>query len=245
MHRPDLPIGSPVMILLSTSPHPVGLTLDPRSLVAHALANRMEMLQLELQLSLDASTIDFQRNQALPLFILDYNYNLNRFGNQFSQATDFTRGGNAPQWSVGLTAQIPIGNDAAKAQLRQAILQRVQRLATRQQQSLAIEQEVYDALDEFNQDWQRILAARNESILAGRTYLAERRQFELGVRTSTDVLYAAQQLADAQSREVQALADYEISRVDIAFATGTLLGEGHVQFAGSDVKPGTLIWCPG
>jgi outer membrane protein TolC len=230
MHRPDLPLDSPVMIIPRTAPDPVGLTLEPHALVAHALVNRMEMLQLELQLSLDAGTVDFQRNQTLPLFVLDYTYNLNRFGNQINQAIDFTHGANAPQWSVGLNAQIPIGNDAAKAQLRQAILQRVQRLATREQQSLAIRQEVYDALDQFNQDWQRILAARNESILAGRTYLAERRQFELGVRTSTDVLYAAQQLADAQSREVQALTDYEIARVDIAFATGTLLGQGRVQF---------------
>jgi outer membrane protein TolC len=38
----------------------------------------------------------------------------------------------------------------------------------------------------------------------------------------------ADRLAQAQSREVQALGEYEIAQVDIAFATGTLLGHGRV-----------------
>jgi len=38
-----------------------------------------------------------------------------------------------------------------------------------------------------------------------------------------DVQDALTKLSDAQSREVVALADYQIAQVDIAFATGTLL----------------------
>ncbi|MHC4127550.1 MAG: TolC family protein [Planctomycetota bacterium] len=92
----------------------------------------------------------------------------------------------------------------------------------------------YNAVDLLNQEWQRILAARQAAILAGRTYEAERRQFEVGIRTSTDVLDAAARLADAQSSEVRALADYEIARVDIAFGTGTLLGHGRVHWTPTD-----------
>ena len=112
----------------------------------------------------------------------------------------------------------------------QSVLRRLQRLATKEQRELSIRQEVYDALDQLQQNWQRILAARQEVILAGRTYDAERRQFDVGIRTSTDVLDAATNLADAQSREIRALADYQISQVDIAFATGTLLGHDRVRW---------------
>lgn len=35
-------------------------------------------------------------------------------------------------------------------------------------------------------------------------------------------------LADTQSREIRALTAYEISRVDIAFAAGALIGQDHV-----------------
>ena len=98
------------------------------------------------------------------------------------------------------------------------------------QRELAIRQEVYDAVDQLKQDWQRILAARQDVILAGQTYEAEKRQFEVGLRTSTEVLEAAARLASAQSREIRALASYEVSQVDIAFATGTLLGHGRITW---------------
>jgi outer membrane protein TolC len=140
---------------------------------------------------------------------------------------DFGRN-NAENWTAGLTAEIPLGNAAARSRVRRAILERVQRLATRDLRRMAIQQEVFDAVDPLDQNRERILAARNEVVLAGRTYEAERRQFELGRRTSTDVLDAADRLAQAQSREVQALGEYEIAQVDIAFATGALLGHGRV-----------------
>ena len=61
----------------------------------------------------------------------------------------------------------------------------------------------------------------------------------MGVRTSTDVLDAAARLADAQSSEVRALADYERARVDIAFGTGTLLGYDQIRWEPTDGEEGT------
>lgn len=88
----------------------------------------------------------------------------------------------------------------------------------------------------MEQNWQRILAARQEVILAARTYEAETRQFENGLRTSTDVRDAAADLADAQSREIRALTDYQNTLIDIAFATGTLLGHGRVIWEPLDAE---------
>jgi len=235
MNREDLPMNSPTAIVLTTEPDPVGLDLDPEALAEYALANRMEMLELEIQLAIDASTVDFQRNAKLPLVTLDYNYSINGLGTTTRNAFDQLPDHSFEDWSVGLTAEIPIGNEAAEARLHRAILQRVQRLATRDQRTAAIRQEVFDAIDQLQQNWQRILAARQEALLAGRTYEAEQRQFDVGARTSTDVLDAATRLADAQSREIQALADYQIAQVDIAFATGTLLGYGRIRWEPVDV----------
>ena len=44
------------------------------------------------------------------------------------------------------------------------------------------------------------------------------------LRASRKVLEAAAFQADAQSSEIHTLAAYEISQIDIAFATGTLIG---------------------
>lgn len=230
MNLPNLPIGGETELFTISEPNPLGLDLDAEELAAFAVTNRMEMLELELQLAIDASAIDFQRNQKLPLVVLDYTYSINGLGRSYRPAFDQIADRSFEDWSLGVTAEIPLGNELARARYHQAVLRRLQRLATREQRIAAIRQEVFDALDLLEQNWQRILAARQETILAAQTYEAERRQFELGLRTSTDVLDAATRLADAQSREIIALADYQISLVDIAFATGTLLGHSRVRF---------------
>lgn len=75
-----------------------------------------------------------------------------------------------------------------------------------------------------------ILAARQSVILAAAVLQSEQRIFDTRDRTSTDVLNAAAQLADAQLAEIRALADYQISQVDLAFATGSVLGSAQVRW---------------
>jgi outer membrane protein TolC len=228
MNREDLPVSEATPLKPASDPNPVSLTLEGNSLAEEAVANRMEMLELELQLAIDQSEIGFRRNAALPLFVLDYGYNLQGTGTDFQDA--YASLGNADSFEVGLRAEIPLGNEAAESRVNAAILQRVQRLGTREARRQAIRTEVFDALDAITQSWQRILAARLESVLAARTLAAEERQFDVGERTSTDVLQASANLADAQSREVAALASYQIALVDLAFATGNSLGAARIRW---------------
>jgi outer membrane protein TolC len=228
MNREDLPVSASTPLTPASDPNPVGLSLDGDALAGEAVANRMEMLELELQLAIDQSEIGFRRNAALPLFVLDYGYNLQGTGTDFDDA--YASLGNADSFDVGLRAEIPLGNEAAESRVNAAILQRVQRLGTREARRQAIRTEVFDALDAITQSWQRILAARLEAVLAARTLAAEERQFDVGLRTSTDVLDASASLADAQSREVAALASYQIALVDLAFATGNSLGAARIRW---------------
>lgn len=228
MNRGDLPVSSATPLKPASDPNPMGLTLDGGVLSEQAVANRMEMLELELQLAIDSSEVDFRRNAALPLFVVDYGYNAQGPGTDAGDA--YGAIGDADSFNVGLRAEIPLGNEAATSRVHAAILARVQRLATREARRQAIRTEVFDALDALTQSWQRILAARLETVLAARTLAAEERQFDVDLRTSTDVLDASASLADAQSREVAALASYHIALVDLAFATGTSLGAARIRF---------------
>src|SRR5690606_22917061 len=142
---------------------------DPASLTEQAVANRMEMLELELQLAADFSTIEFNKNQALPLFSLDYRYSIDGLGPTHAESISTLRGNDCESWSLGLSGEIPIGNEAARARVQQAILQRLQRLSTRDARRQAIIQEVLNAIDNIEAGWQRILAARQAAITAGRT----------------------------------------------------------------------------
>jgi len=230
LNKPGLDMQTPTVVLPATEPDPVHYELDKQKLVTQAVDNRMEMLELELQIAADVSTVDYLQNQALPLVTLDYTYNINGLGATRDESFDLLRYKNFEDHRLGLQLLVPLGNEAARSKLLQAFYQRRQRLATWQNRSSIIELEVLNAVDQLEANWQRILAGRQNAILAARLFEAEKRQFELGLGTSTDVLDAQTTFADAQSAEISALTEYQIALVDLAYATGTLLGAAKVQW---------------
>ena len=230
IHKAGLDMQTPTVLIPTTEPDPVRYDLERPRLVQTAIDSRMELLELQLQLLQDASTVDFARNQTLPLASLSYTYNVSGLGASNSDALDMLYSDDFADHRLGLQIVIPIGNEMARNQLRQAMYQRRQRLATRANREDLIRQEVLNAADQIETNWQRILAARQNAILNGRLYDAEKSQFEQGQRTSTDVLNAQINFANAQSTEIQALTEYQIALVDLAYATGTLLGAAKIQW---------------
>lgn len=236
MNVQSFDVGSQTLLQTSTSPDPIALALDERDLVEQALENRMELLELELQLSIDASTIDLRENQALPLFTTQYSYGLDSVGSTVSGAFGQLSDRTFENWRLALDFEIPIGNEAAKSRINQAVLERLQRLSTREARRRAIAQETLDAIDNIEAGWQRILAARYAAASAQRTLDAEQRRFDVGRSTSTDVLDAATRLAEAQLAEIRALTNFQVAQVDLAFATGTLLGAARVSWQPLDPR---------
>jgi outer membrane protein len=230
LNLPGLTVDTNTIIQLTTEPDPVEYLFDRSDLVEKALATRMEMLQVELRLAADAATIGLEKNRALPLLSLDYTYRVNGLGGSTQDAFRTLERNNFEDWQLGLNLEVPLGNEAARSRVRRAILERLQRLATKDQQQLAIRQEVLNAIDELDTGWQRILAARQSTALSTRTLRAEERQFNVGLSTSTNVLDAAARLAESQVSEIRAITDYQTAQVDLAFSTGTLLGAAKVDW---------------
>ncbi len=229
MNRSDLPLNSPVDINTVTSPNPKGLDLDPEALVQAALQNRMDMAELEFRLAIHDIQIARARNDLLPLLELEYAYTASGQAGNVGGAFDTLFREPEQNHQIGLSATIPLGNRAAEAQYRQARLAKVRTQLNRQQQEQTIRQQVYNAVDSLQQSWRRILAAEQGVIAAERDYRVNQSQFRLGYRTSTDVLLAAGRLSDEQLRQIGAFTDYEIAQVQLAAATGTLLGWGQVR----------------
>jgi len=230
MNRAGLDMSTSTILVPATEPLPVRYVLDPNSLVAQATDNRMELLELEVQLAQDISTIDYLTNQALPQATFDYTYNLNGLGGTRRDAYDLMFDNRFSDHRFGLQLLVPLGNQAAESRVRQAWFTRRQRIATRQSREKLIELEVLNAIDQVEANWQRILAGRQRTILDGRLYEAEKRQFSLGLNTTNDVLEAQTNYADAQTAEILALTEYQIALVDLAYSTGTLLGKARIHW---------------
>jgi outer membrane protein TolC len=219
------------MISPETEPQLMRYEFNREKLLKDAMAGRLELLDLELRLAADAVNIAFMENQTLPLFSLDYQYGAlsNTVGN-FGNGYDNMLNGRFNDWSIGLTFEMPFTNEANLARLENAVQQRNKRLANKKLQTLSVRKEILDALDQIDNHWQRILAARQQVVIAGLNYDAELKQFNEGLRTMTEVLETMTRLGEAQIKEVRAVTDYQIAMVDLAYATGTLIGYSGVDF---------------
>ena len=232
-----LDVASPQQIMTQQPPEPVELELETDALQTAALRTRDELLTAELQILADSVGIDLAKNNALPGLDVSASYRPSGLGSQVGSSISDVAYSRFKTWQIGFEGNIPLGNEAAESRLREAILVRLRSLSTRASREQLVRKEVLDAVDRARSSWQRILAARQSTILAARTLDGERRQFDAGARTSTDVLDAAARVADAQSAEIRALTDYENAKVDLAIATGTILGSASVQWQPVAVPP--------
>lgn len=229
LNKPGLGMETVTELILSTQPDPVRYIFNGEEVVKDAIENRMDILELELQLAQDTSTIDYKQNQVLPLVTMDYKYNMNGLGASRQDSYDLLFDNTFNDHMVGLQVSIPIGNEVAKSRLRQATYERAMRLASRDNKKSQIKYEVLKQIDQLEASWQQIMASRLTTILRDKQYKAEKRQFELGMLKSTDVLQAQTDLADAQRMEILSLTKYQIALVDLAYATGTLLGAAKIE----------------
>ncbi|MFN8706477.1 MAG: TolC family protein [Planctomyces sp.] len=239
MQKEDLSVDSPVEIRTTTDPHPGKLSFDREQQCRFAIDNRMEMFELQMQLLANAITQEVQENAKLPQLDLIAQTALLGNGGTLGRSYEDLFGSGHNTWTIGANLSVPLpgGSDQqAVARARQNALRRLQLALNQDRLRVLIRQEVNDAIDRIEASWNRVQAAGSAVRSASRAYFGELRQYQLGQRTSTDVLIAADRLAEGQADEVSAMADFEIARVDLAVATGTTLSFSQVQWTPLSVR---------
>jgi outer membrane protein len=232
MQRPDAPVNSRTTLELATEPNPLGLEFDREELADRAVHNRMEIVELTLQLLSESIQRQAQQNATLPS--LDLTANLDALGldTSYRKSMDVLSTNEFGDRAVGVALEVPLsGNVTAQAQLRAVELQMMQTRLQQEQVSVQVTQEVYDAIDRVEQDWQRIVATREAEFAAERAYNGQVRLQQAGRQTVTDVLVALQNFGDSKAQAVQAITDYQIAKVDLAVAAGAMLGYGQVDWS--------------
>lgn len=231
INKKGLGMETKTIIIPSSPPAPVRYDLNRESLIKYALENRMEMLELELQLAKDSMDIEYNRNQLLPDITLGYKYNINGLSTEKrGDSYDMLFDNDHNDHRVTLSMTMPLGNKKAKSQLRQSIYERAQRLITKEDKEAEIKSDVLNQIDNLDAAWQSILASRQNTLLSDEQYRAEKRQYELGLVNSTELLKAQTELAEAQRAEIAAITDYQIGLINLAYASGMLLGEAKIEW---------------
>jgi len=202
--------------------------VDLDSSTKEALENRPDYAQAKKDLeNLDISLV-VAKNATLPQLDLAATYNVNGLGGNLGNDVDMLATPDFFDWEVGLNFAIPLGNRKAKSEYLQAKWEKEKAILGLKSLENDIVTEVKAAVREVGTNLRRIETNRRARELAEDLLKAEEKRFELGLGSSLDVLEAQKDVTSAQSAELEAIIDYNISLVRLAETEGTLVAQSGV-----------------
>lgn len=162
---------------------------------------------------------------------------LGGFGNALAQL--FRR--NFPDYAIGFSLNIPILNRSARADMAIDMLNIRQAELNLQRQINQLRVDVENAVIAIKNARARYEAARKERVLQEQTLDAEQKKYALGASTVFFVIQYQRDLAQAQSNEVAALAQYAKAHVELERILGETLDRYNINiqeaFAGKVSAP--------
>lgn len=227
MNDPSIPVSSAVLILPATPAILEPVRFDLEDQISTAMEYRLELGQQQLRVDSASVASDVAKNNLLPQLNVVGSVSVqgldDSFGNALEDQADFGNVG----WAIGLQFEIPIGNRAARATWRRALLQREQAITQYQGLIDQIALDVKLAMRAVETSWDRIIATRQARFAAADALLAVQQREDAGEQlTPTFVqlkLDQQSELADAAIRETAAISDYNFAIARLEQAKGTLL----------------------
>lgn len=229
MNDPEFDLATEMIIIPTDVPQFEPFMIDRLNQLQTALDNRSELKEAKLQVENARIGVGVAKNQALPRFDLAFTTNANGLGVSSNQAhrqvTDF----DFIDYTVLVEFEVPLGNRAARAALRQA------RLAYAQA-AVAVRQVIEDICTEVNVAIRRLqseydqLEPRASSTISARDFLnavRAREQAKTAEQINTE-LGAQQSLANERATLLQSLVDYNRAVVNLERVKGTLLRYNNV-----------------
>jgi outer membrane protein len=145
---------------------------------------------------------------------------------------------NYPNYSAGLALNIPLRNRAAQSDYVTSELELRQNELGLQQNMNQVRVDVQNAVIGLQQARARYAAAVKASALQQQTLDADQKRLALGASTAYQVVLDQQNVASAESAEVQALANYSHARIGLDQAMGRTLEANNITF--DEALSGTL-----
>jgi len=151
---------------------------------------------------------------------------------------------NFPNYSAGIALNIPLRNRAAQSDYVTSELELRQNELGLQQNVNQVRVDVQNAVIGLQQARARYAAAIKASTLQQQTLEADQKRLALGASTAYQVVLDEQNVASAESSQVQALANYSHARIGLDQALGRTLEANDITFdealAGTISRPSQL-----
>jgi outer membrane protein TolC len=196
-----------------------------------AASHRPEIEQVELNLRNQQVVIQSIHNSLLPSLDVYASYYLAGLDGALSPTFTNILRGNFPNYSFGLTLDMPLRNRTAQADAERALLEQ-RRLQVKVQD--AKNQAVWDvnkAWSGVQQSRDQLEAAQKLVTLARQVLQMQQEKFTLASATVEEVITAQQNLAIAQGHVVRAHVTYAKALIQYEEVTGTLLERHNIEMS--------------
>jgi outer membrane protein TolC len=151
---------------------------------------------------------------------------------------------NFPDYSAGVSLQIPIRNRAAQADYAVDQLQARQQELQLEKSTAQVAVDVRNAVIGLQQAHVRYETAIRTKQLSEETLAAEQKKYENGKSTNALVIQAQRDVVTAESEQVQSMANYTHNRIAFEAALGVTLDRNHIEMseaaAGRVARPSML-----
>jgi outer membrane protein TolC len=134
-------------------------------------------------------------------------------------------------WSAAITLEIPLNTFLSRAEYAQARVDLEQAMLRLKNQEQQIFLEIKNAVRAVQTDYKRVQAYKVARELAEKTLEAEEEKLKVGITTPFFVLQYQTDLATAQTNELKAMVDYNLSLARLNRAMGVSLKVKNIKFS--------------
>ena len=221
-------ITADLMLLIRTSVNiapPPSASLAPNVVlgIRDALESRPDYQQAKLDIENRHIVVRVTKNAELPRLDLHASLSLLGIDDDFGTSAQRIAARDRSAWSLGATFSIPLGNREARGSYNAAKLSSAQALVKLQQLEQQIIVLVDNAAGAVFTTQQLTVANREARRLARESLAAGEARLVAGTGTTFEVLQLQKQLADAETAELRAIADYNKAVAKYRLETGTTL----------------------
>lgn len=235
INDPDFPVSGDVILATVTEPVLEPLVFDFGNALEVALANRTELSQQILRVTSASTAANVAESNRLPRLDAILSGGFEGVDEDFDEALGNQVDFNNVTLGIGLQLEIPIGNRAARAILRRAMLQREQALTQYQALVKEVSVELSQAQRAVQSNYAQLRNLREGRLAARdaveRITISEELDEPLTPEFSDRKLRFLASLAQARSSEQQAISDYNRSIAQYERAKGTLLRYNNILMA--------------
>ena len=198
----------------------------------NALKNRPDLIEARLAVEKRAVAVRFQRNQLFPSLDLVGRYGGLAVDADSGQAINQAFRFSNPDYFYGVVLSFPIGNIAGRGNYRasQAAKQIAELELKKAEEEVLVQ--IADYVNRLQSRFSQVGSTRKARSFAEAALAAEQKKLQNGLSTSFFVLQLQETLIAAQTAELQAVAEYNRTLAQLAFAEGSTLEKHHLALEG-------------